>query len=287
MKIVNKFPKCLFVAVMPLLISMQSLAALDLDVNVQAGNFPYLDSGTFSKKMPDFGFAATIKDDFTGIIGASFKIERMPIMGNMLKARLSFGTENISFELGPSIGILNKAHGKKEFSTTFQPGFGVGMQVLTKKGFLALFDLDFSIFTGLSDKNIYLNNGLFQLGMRTEHTLISLSVTQLTRTSTIDTATTSSLTDFALNFEVFSKPSRIVFPLSTICRISKYNNAAQSEKNVSLLTVVLKTGLRHNIHSDLSYYVTAEFPVYTHTLKGIDPKIFRYTVTAGFAIGFD
>jgi hypothetical protein len=267
-------------------VSMQ-MYALELDVNACADNFAFLDDGTISAKIPDFGFDAEITGNFTGTIGAMFKMQRTPQIGNLIKARVVFGKPSMLFSIGPSIGVLNKQHKKSEFSTVFQPGMGVGMQILTEKGFLLRFDLDFSIFTGLSEKNIYINNGDAEIGMRTEHTLVSLSASQLTRTSTMQDSTTSSLTDFGLNFKVFSKPSRFIFPIACLFRIAKYRNKANSSKDVSTGSIVVRAGFEHNIYTDLGYYIRAEIPVYTMALSGTMPTAFRYNVTAGVKFRFD
>lgn len=261
--------------------------ALDLDLSLSAGNFAFLDDGKFLKKVPDFGFGVEIKDTFTNTIGAVFNVQRTPTIGNLLKARVTFGSQNFLFSVGPSIGLFNRVH-KGKFSATFQPGMGVGMKIQTEKGFIAGFDIDFSIYTGLSHKNIYLNNGELELGMRTKNALISLTAKQFTRTWIVDSKSiSSSLTDFGVNFEVFSKPSPIVFPLACIFRIAKYQNAENATLDASLGALLLKTGLIHNIYNGVGYYITAEIPVYSRVLKGEPPKTFHYNVTLGTKFHFD
>lgn len=267
--------------------SLPMMYALDADINVSADNFAFLDNGTIASKVPDFGFEAEISDTFTETIGAMFKIQRTPVIGNVLKARVTFGNPSILFSIGPSIGTLNKPHKQKELATAFQPGLGVGMRILTEKGFLLRFDIDFSIFTGVSNKNIYLNNGIFEVGMRMNHVLMSVSAAQLTRTSTMGNNTTTGITDFGLNFEVFSKPSHFVFPLSCIFRIAKYNNQTDSSNDASIGSVVLRTGFEHNLYNDLGYYIRAEVPVYNFALSGTMPSAFRYNVTAGVKFHVD
>lgn len=263
------------------------LNSLELNIGVQADNFAFLDDGTISKKAPDFGFETEISSKLTSVIAASFKFQRTAVIGNLLKPRIMFNAKSIMFSFGPSIGILNKPHNKKELANVFQPGFGVGMHVLTDGGFLLRFDIDFSIFTGLSKKNIYLNNGEFEIGFRVPHCFMSLKLGQLTRTSTMDGITTSSLTDASLNFEIFSKPSRFVFPLSAIFRISKYKNENTPDQDKSFLSIVLRAGLRHNIYTDLSYFITAELPIYDIPILAKLPNVFRYKAEVGVCFSFN
>lgn len=266
-------------------ISVQTFA-LNLDFSTQVDNFPFKDDGTIILK-PDVGFSIDLNSKITSNIAASFKVIRIPTIGNLLKPRILFTSKTISFSFGPSIGILNKAHNKKELSTVFQPGFGIGMNVLTDKGFLVRFDIDFSIFTGLSKKNVYINNGFFEIGMRLPKVFTTLKVEQLTRTSTISSVTTSSITDASLNFEVFSKPSRFVFPLSCIFRLTKYKNEANAKLDSSFLSIVLKFGFTHNIYNDLSYYLNSELQLYNIQISGKMPNVFRYKADAGLKISFD
>lgn len=262
------------------------LYALDLSFGIQLDNFAFLDSGVLSSpKKPGFGCNAEIASKLTDIIGAEFKIQRTPHIGNLLKSRISFSSQSIMFSFGPSIAFLNKEHGKKEFASVFQPGFGVGMHILTDKGFFARFDMDFSLYTGLSKMNIYINNGNFELGMRVPHAFVSVKLEQCTRTSAIDAVTTSSLTDASLNFEVFSKPSQFVFPLSCIARIAKFKSESQPDLDRSFLSIILRLGFSHNIYNDLSYYITGEVPIYDIKLKGDVPTEIRYGIKTGFSIG--
>ncbi|MEL3907556.1 MAG: hypothetical protein P1P64_00895 [Treponemataceae bacterium] len=262
--------------------------AFDLDLNLSAGNFAFLDDGTFLPKVPDFGFGVEITDTFTDMVGAVFNIKRTPVIGNLLKARVTFGGQKFLFSLGPSIGILNRAHKKGEFSSVFQPGMGVGMHIQTEKGFMAGFDIDFSIYTGLSHKNIYINNGEVELGMRAKNVLVSFNAKQVARTWIVDSKSiSSSLIDFGLNFEVFSKPSPIVFPFACIFRIAKYQNGGDSSLDSSLGALLLKAGLIHNIYNGVGYYIIAEVPVYSRALKGEPPKTFRYNLTLGTKFNFD
>lgn len=263
-----------------------SVFSLDMDFSAQADNFAFLDNGTILKKMPDIGFELDLSSRITNLVQASFKIQRTPVIGNLLKPRVIFSSSGVSFSFGPSLGIFNKTYGQKELSTSFQPGFGVGMKILTNKGFLLLFDVDFSIFTGFSEKKFYINNGLLETGIRIPCVFMSAKVEQLTRTSTMNATTISSLTDASLNFEIFAKPSRFVFPLSCILRLSTYKNVADTNLNKKFMSIVLKFGFVHNIYTDLSYYIDGELPVYNIKRSGEIPPEFRYKVRAGFKISF-
>ncbi|UTC65480.1 hypothetical protein E4O00_05020 [Treponema sp. OMZ 788] len=240
------------------------LFSLDVTTSINVGRTPFNATG-LTGKMPDFGFKLILNENLGKNVNGKLAIERHIGIGNVIWGRIAYTTEIINISIGPTLSVFNAGFDNKNVSSIFQPGLGTSLYFKLPIGFFTSLDTNFSIPVAAKTKNVYLQDGHFDLGWRFPNIIASVKISQKNK-SIIETSeeTHISITDIGFYTVSYSKPSGIRLPLNIVYRLNHFQK--EGSMNEKIANIVLESGINHAISSDIEWFINFEASVFSFSL---------------------
>ena len=264
------------------------LFSLDVTASINVGNTPF-DSKGYTGKIPDFGFKLILNEDLGKNVNGKLAIERHLGIGNIIWGRIAYTTDMINIAIGPTLSVFNAGFDNKNVSTIFQPGLGTSLSFKLPIGFFTSLDTNFSIpLASVKTKNVYLQNGHFDLGWRFPNIIASIKLSQKNK-SIVDNPdeTHISISDIGFYTVSYSKPSGIRIPLNIIYRVNHFQKTGSLNEKIA--DIVLETGISHSASSDIEWFVNFGASVFSFSLTNAGSRVkkFFFNAEAGIVLNFN
>nr|WP_315315076.1 hypothetical protein [Treponema denticola] len=264
------------------------LFSLDVTASITVGNTPF-DSNGYTGKIPDFGFKLILNEDLGKNVNGKLAIERHLGIGNIIWGRIAYTTDMINIAIGPTLSVFNAGFDNKNVSTIFQPGLGTSLSFKLPIGFFTSLDTNFSIpLASVKTKNVYLQNGHFDLGWRFPNIIASIKLSQKNK-SIVDNPdeTHISISDIGFYTVSYSKPSGIRIPLNIIYRVNHFQKTGSLNEKIA--DIVLETGISHSASSDIEWFVNLGASVFSFSLTNAGSRVkkFFFNAEAGIVLNFN
>ena len=261
---------------------VSSVFSLDIETSISSGNTHFNSSGN-TGAIPDFGFKLILNEDLGKNVNGKLSIQRDLGIGNSIWGRIAYVTDMINISIGPTLSVFNAGFNNKNVSTIFQPGLGTSLSFKLPIGFFTSLDTNFSIpVNTATTKNVYLQNGLFDIGWRFPNIIASVKISQKNK-SIVEAAqeTHISITDLGFYTLSYSKPSRIKIPVNIIYRINHFQKTGSLNEKIA--NIILETGISHAISGDIEWFSNFGTSVFSFSLtqKGSSIKKFFFSAEAG------
>ena len=267
---------------------MSILFSLDVTASINVGNTPFNSKG-LTGKIPDFGFKLILNEDLGKNVNGKLAIQRHLGIGNIIWGRIAYITEMIDISIGPTLSVFNAGLDNKNVSTIFQPGLGTSLSFKLPIGFFTSLDTNFSIpLASAKTKNVYLQDGYFDLGWRFPNIIASIKLSQKNKSIVENPDETHiSISDIGFYTISYSKPSGIRIPLNIIYRINHFQKT--ETLNEKIADIVLETGVNHAVSSDIEWFVNFGASVFSFSLtnRGSRVKKFFFNAEAGIMLNFN
>lgn len=267
---------------------MSILFSLDVTASITVGNTPFNSNG-YTGKIPDFGFKLILNEDLGKNVNGKLAIERHLGIGNIIWGRIAYTTDMINIAIGPTLSVFNAGFDNKNVSTIFQPGLGTSLSFKLPIGFFTSLDTNFSIpLASVKTKNVYLQNGHFDLGWRFPNIIASIKLSQKNK-SIVDNPdeTHISISDIGFYTVSYSKPSGIRIPLNIIYRVNHFQKTGSLNEKIA--DIVLETGISHSASSDIEWFVNFGASVFSFSLTNAGSRVkkFFFNAEAGIVLNFN
>ncbi|EGC77247.1 MULTISPECIES: hypothetical protein [Treponema] len=264
------------------------LFSLDVTASITVGNTPFNSNG-YTGKIPDFGFKLILNEDLGKNVNGKLAIERHLGIGNIIWGRIAYTTDMINIAIGPTLSVFNAGFDNKNVSTIFQPGLGTSLSFKLPIGFFTSLDTNFSIpLASVKTKNVYLQNGHFDLGWRFPNIIASIKLSQKNK-SIVDNPdeTHISISDIGFYTVSYSKPSGIRIPLNIIYRVNHFQKTGSLNEKIA--DIVLETGISHSASSDIEWFVNLGASVFSFSLTNAGSRVkkFFFNAEAGIVLNFN
>lgn len=264
------------------------LFSLDVTASITVGNTPFNSKG-YTGKIPDFGFKLILNEDLGKNVNGKLAIERHLGIGNIIWGRIAYTTDMINIAIGPTLSVFNAGFDNKNVSTIFQPGLGTSLSFKLPIGFFTALDTNFSIpLASVKTKNVYLQNGHFDLGWRFPNIIASIKLSQKNK-SIVDNPdeTHISISDIGFYTVSYSKPSGIRIPLNIIYRVNHFQKTGSLNEKIA--DIVLETGISHSASSDIEWFVNLGASVFSFSLTNAGSRVkkFFFNAEAGIVLNFN
>ena len=264
------------------------LFSLDVTASITVGNTPFNSNG-YTGKIPDFGFKLILNEDLGKNVNGKLAIERHLGIGNIIWGRIAYTTDMINIAIGPTLSVFNAGFDNKNVSTIFQPGLGTSLSFKLPIGFFTSLDTNFSIpLASVKTKNVYLQNGHFDLGWRFPNIIASIKLSQKNK-SIVDNPdeTHISISDIGFYTVSYSKPSGIRIPLNIIYRVNHFQKTGSLNEKIA--DIVLETGISHSASSDIEWFVNFGASVFSFSLTNAGSRVkkFFFNAEAGIVLNFN
>ncbi|MGI5078727.1 hypothetical protein E4N94_01390 [Treponema denticola] len=264
------------------------LFSLDVTASITVGNTPFNSNG-YTGKIPDFGFKLILNEDLGKNVNGKLAIERHLGIGNIIWGRIAYTTDMINIAIGPTLSVFNAGFDNKNVSTIFQPGLGTSLSFKLPIGFFTSLDTNFSIpLASIKTKNVYLQNGHFDLGWRFPNIIASIKLSQKNK-SIVDNPdeTHISISDIGFYTVSYSKPSGIRIPLNIIYRVNHFQKTGSLNEKIA--DIVLETGISHSASSDIEWFVNFGASVFSFSLTNAGKRVkkFFFNAEAGIVLNFN
>ena len=264
------------------------LFSLDVTASITVGNTPFNSNG-YTGKIPDFGFKLILNEDLGKNVNGKLAIERHLGIGNIIWGRIAYTTDMINIAIGPTLSVFNAGFDNKNVSTIFQPGLGTSLSFKLPIGFFTSLDTNFSIpLASVKTKNVYLQNGHFDLGWRFPNIIASIKLSQKNK-SIVDNPdeTHISISDIGFYTVSYSKPSGIRIPLNIIYRVNHFQKTGSLNEKIA--DIVLETGVNHSVSSDIEWFVNFGASVFSFSLTNAGSRVkkFFFNAEAGIVLNFN
>lgn len=264
------------------------LFSLDVTASITVGNTPF-DSNGYTGKIPDFGFKLILNEDLGKNVNGKLAIERHLGIGNIIWGRIAYTTDMINIAIGPTLSVFNAGFDNKNVSTIFQPGLGTSLSFKLPIGFFTSLDTNFSIpLASVKTKNVYLQDGYFDLGWRFPNIIASIKLSQKNK-SIVDNPdeTHISISDIGFYTVSYSKPSGIRIPLNIIYRVNHFQKTGSLNEKIA--DIVLETGISHSASSDIEWFVNFGASVFSFSLTNAGSRVkkFFFNAEAGIVLNFN
>lgn len=264
------------------------LFSLDVTASITVGNTPFNSKG-YTGKIPDFGFKLILNEDLGKNVNGKLAIERHLGIGNIIWGRIAYTTDMINIAIGPTLSVFNAGFDNKNVSTIFQPGLGTSLSFKLPIGFFTSLDTNFSIpLASVKTKNVYLQNGHFDLGWRFPNIIASIKLSQKNK-SIVDNPdeTHISISDIGFYTVSYSKPSGIRIPLNIIYRVNHFQKTGSLNEKIA--DIVLETGISHSASSDIEWFVNLGASVFSFSLTNAGSRVkkFFFNAEAGIVLNFN
>jgi len=264
------------------------LFSLDVTASINVGNTPF-DSKGYTGKIPDFGFKLILNEDLGKNVNGKLAIERHIGIGNVIWGRIAYATEMIDISIGPTLSVFNAGLDNKNVSTIFQPGLGTSLSFKLPIGFFTSLDTNFSIpLASVKTKNVYLQNGHFDLGWRFPNIIASIKLSQKNKSIVENPDETHiSISDIGFYTVSYSKPSGIRIPLNIIYRVNHFQKTGSLNEKIA--DIVLETGISHSASSDIEWFVNFGASVFSFSLTNAGSRVkkFFFNAEAGIVLNFN
>jgi len=264
------------------------LFSLDVTASITVGNTPFNSNG-YTGKIPDFGFKLILNEDLGKNVNGKLAIERHLGIGNIIWGRIAYTTDMINIAIGPTLSVFNAGFDNKNVSTIFQPGLGTSLSFKLPIGFFTSLDTNLSIpLASVKTKNVYLQNGHFDLGWRFPNIIASIKLSQKNK-SIVDNPdeTHISISDIGFYTVSYSKPSGIRIPLNIIYRVNHFQKTGSLNEKIA--DIVLETGISHSASSDIEWFVNFGASVFSFSLTNAGSRVkkFFFNAEAGIVLNFN
>lgn len=264
------------------------LFSLDVTASINVGNTPF-DSKGYTGKIPDFGFKLILNEDLGKNVNGKLAVQRHLGIGNVIWGRIAYTTDMINIAIGPTLSVFNTGFDNKNVSTIFQPGLGTSLSFKLPIGFFTSLDTNFSIpLASVKTKNVYLQNGHFDLGWRFPNIIASIKLSQKNK-SIVDNPdeTHISISDIGFYTVSYSKPSGIRIPLNIIYRVNHFQKTGSLNEKIA--DIVLETGISHSASSDIEWFVNFGASVFSFSLTNAGSRVkkFFFNAEAGIVLNFN
>ncbi|UTC76231.1 hypothetical protein E4O03_05900 [Treponema sp. OMZ 792] len=264
------------------------LFSLDVTASINVGNTPFNSKGP-TGKIPDFGFKLILNEDLGKNVNGKLAVQRYLGIGNIIWGRIAYTTDMINISIGPTLSVFNAGFDNKNVSTIFQPGLGTSLSFKLPIGFFTSLDTNFSIpLASVKTKNVYLQDGHFDLGWRFPNIIASIKLSQKNKSIVEDLEETHiSIADIGFYTVSYSKPSGIRIPLNIIYRINHFQKTGSINEKIA--DIVLETGVNHSISSDIAWFVNFGASVFSFSLTKAGSRIkkFFFNAEAGIMLNFN
>ncbi|EMB28351.1 hypothetical protein HH007_02225 [Treponema denticola] len=264
------------------------LFSLDVTASINVGNTPF-DSKGYTGKIPDFGFKLILNEDLGKNVNGKLAVQRHLGIGNVIWGRIAYTTEMIDISIGPTLSVFNAGFDNQNVSTIFQPGLGTSLSFKLPIGFFTSLDTNFSIpLASVKTKNVYLQDGYFDLGWRFPNIIASIKLSQKNK-SIVDNPdeTHISISDIGFYTVSYSKPSGIRIPLNIIYRVNHFQKTGSLNEKIA--DIVLETGISHSASSDIEWFVNFGASVFSFSLTNAGKRVkkFFFNAEAGIVLNFN
>lgn len=264
------------------------LFSLDVTASINVGNTPF-DSKGYTGKIPDFGFKLILNEDLGKNVNGKLAVQRHLGIGNVIWGRIAYTTEMIDISIGPTLSVFNAGFDNQNVSTIFQPGLGTSLSFKLPIGFFTSLDTNFSIpLASVKTKNVYLQDGYFDLGWRFPNIIASIKLSQKNK-SIVDNPdeTHISISDIGFYTVSYSKPSGIRIPLNIIYRVNHFQKTGSLNEKIA--DIVLETGISHSASSDIEWFVNLGASVFSFSLTNAGSRVkkFFFNAEAGIVLNFN
>ncbi|UTD04731.1 hypothetical protein E4N80_04150 [Treponema denticola] len=264
------------------------LFSLDVTASITVGNTPFNSNG-YTGKIPDFGFKLILNEDLGKNVNGKLAIERHLGIGNIIWGRIAYTTDMINIAIGPTLSVFNAGFDNKNVSTIFQPGLGTSLSFKLPIGFFTSLDTNFSIpLASVKTKNVYLQNGHFDLGWRFPNIIASIKLSQKNKSIVENPEETHiSISDIGFYTVSYSKPSGIRIPLNIIYRVNHFQKTGSLNEKIA--DIVLETGVNHAVSSDIEWFVNFGASVFSFSLTNAGSRVkkFFFNAEAGIVLNFN
>ncbi|UTC77891.1 hypothetical protein E4O04_07710 [Treponema sp. OMZ 799] len=264
------------------------LFSLDVTASINVGNTPFNSKGP-TGKIPDFGFKLILNEDLGKNVNGKLAVQRYLGIGNIIWGRIAYTTDMINISIGPTLSVFNAGFDNKNVSTIFQPGLGTSLSFKLPIGFFTSLDTNFSIpLASVKTKNVYLQDGYFDLGWRFPNIIASIKLSQKNKSIVEDLDETHiSISDIGFYTVSYSKPSGIRIPLNIIYRVDHFQKTGSINEKIA--DIVLETGVNHSVSSDIEWFVNFGASVFSFSLTkaGSRVKKFFFNAEAGIILNFN
>lgn len=264
------------------------LFSLDVTASLTVGNTPFNSNG-YTGKIPDFGFKLILNEDLGKNVNGKLAIERHLGIGNVIWGRIAYTTDMINIAIGPTLSVFNAGFDNKNVSTIFQPGLGTSLSFKLPIGFFTSLDTNFSIpLASIKTKNVYLQNGHFDLGWRFPNIIASIKLSQKNKSIVENPEETHiSISDIGFYTVSYSKPSGIRIPLNIIYRVNHFQKTGSLNEKIA--DIVLETGVNHAVSSDIEWFVNFGASVFSFSLTNAGSRVkkFFFNAEAGIVLNFN
>ena len=264
------------------------LFSLDVTASITVGNTPFNSNG-YTGKIPDFGFKLILNEDLGKNVNGKLAIERHLGIGNVIWGRIAYTTDMINIAIGPTLSVFNAGFDNKNVSTIFQPGLGTSLSFKLPIGFFTSLDTNFSIpLASVKTKNVYLQNGHFDLGWRFPNIIASIKLSQKNKSIVENPEETHiSISDIGFYTVSYSKPSGIRIPLNIIYRVNHFQKTGSLNEKIA--DIVLETGVNHAVSSDIEWFVNFGASVFSFSLTNAGSRVkkFFFNAEAGIVLNFN
>lgn len=264
------------------------LFSLDVTASITVGNTPFNSNG-YTGKIPDFGFKLILNEDLGKNVNGKLAIERHLGIGNIIWGRIAYTTDMINIAIGPTLSVFNAGFDNKNVSTIFQPGLGTSLSFKLPIGFFTSLDTNFSIpLASVKTKNVYLQDGHFDLGWRFPNIIASIKLSQKNKSIVENPDETHiSISDIGFYTVSYSKPSGIRIPLNIIYRVNHFQKTGSLNEKIA--DIVLETGISHSASSDIEWFVNFGASVFSFSLTNAGSRVkkFFFNAEAGIVLNFN
>ena len=264
------------------------LFSLDVTASINVGNTPFNSNG-YTGKIPDFGFKLILNEDLGKNVNGKLAIERHLGIGNIIWGRIAYTTDMINIAIGPTLSVFNAGFDNKNVSTIFQPGLGTSLSFKLPIGFFTSLDTNFSIpLASVKTKNVYLQNGHFELGWRFPNIIASIKLSQKNKSIVENPDETHiSISDIGFYTVSYSKPSGIRIPLNIIYRVNHFQKTGSLNEKIA--DIVLETGINHAVSSDIEWFVNFGASVFSFSLTNAGKRVkkFFFNAEVGIVLNFN
>ncbi|UTY25920.1 hypothetical protein [Treponema denticola] len=264
------------------------LFSLDVTASINVGNTPF-DSKGYTGKIPDFGFKLILNEDLGKNVNGKLAVQRHLGIGNVIWGRIAYTTEMIDISIGPTLSVLNAGFDNQNVSTIFQPGLGTSLSFKLPIGFFTSLDTNFSIpLASVKTKNVYLQDGYFDLGWRFPNIIASIKLSQKNKSIVENPDETHiSISDIGFYTVSYSKPSGIRIPLNIIYRVNHFQKTGSLNEKIA--DIVLETGISHSVSNDIEWFVNFGASVFSFSLTNAGKRVekFFFNAEAGIVLNFN
>lgn len=264
------------------------LFSMELSAALASSNFTVNLDGQFDPDQFSFGGEFEMRDRLSDSLSGSITWKTDPFTGNLLKARAVYRTPFLEIGAGPSFGVLNSEKGTNTWSLLFQPGMGIGVNVLLPGIWIASIDTDFALPSAVQvSGQHYIGSSSISAGFYLPNLLCSLAVSQRNGVTEDMLGTrVISLTDYGLYTTAFKKGSPFRISIDFIYRYLEYYYWSIDTDSKKIGNLVLGCGIEWLPKSDISFFVEGTGAVYSFSIGDTldDLETFMIELKTGITI---